>query len=96
MPHIEQMLAPHTMLMVHGATLHGVLDDDGGEACDCGFEYGETTGYGTTTGTESKNTDETFSQVATGLLSNTLYHFRALATNSGGTGYGDDATFTTF
>jgi len=77
------------------ATLNGTLDDDGGEACDCGFEYGETTDYGTLTGTESKETDETFSQDITGLLPNTTYHYRAIATNSAGTSYGSDRTFTT-
>ena len=96
MPSIEQMLAPPTMLMIHGATLNGTLDNDGGEACDCGFEYGETDSYGTTTSTESKETGGTFSQVLTELKANTTYHFRALATNAGGTGYGEDATFTTF
>ncbi|MBA7678520.1 hypothetical protein ES703_86796 [subsurface metagenome] len=30
-----------------------------------------------------------------GLIPNTVYHFRAFATNSVGTGYGDDETFTT-
>lgn len=92
---VDQLTAPH-MLMIHGATLNGTLVTDGGEACDCGFEYGLTTGYGTTTSTESKEAGETFSQVLTGLKQSTTYHFRALATNSGGTGTGDDATFTTF
>jgi len=78
------------------ATLNGTLDGDGGEACDCGFEYGETTDYGTETATESKETGETFSQVITELSRNTLYHFRTIATNAGGTGNGSDATFTTF
>ncbi|GAI90631.1 unnamed protein product, partial [marine sediment metagenome] len=36
------------------ATLNGTLDDDIGEACECGFEYGETTDYGTETPTQSK------------------------------------------
>jgi len=77
------------------ATLNGTLDNDGGEACACGFEYGLDTSYGTTTPTESKETDETFSQDLTGLSPNTTYHFRAIATNSAGTSYGSDATFTT-
>jgi len=81
---------------IHGATLHGTLDDDGGEACDCGFEYGEDTGYGTTTATQSKTTGQTFSQAITELKPLTTYHFRAIATNSIGTSYGSDATFTTF
>lgn len=92
--HISQLLAPSVMLTTRQATLNGTLDDEGSEACDCGFEYGLTTSYGTTTATESKNTGETFSQVVTGLSKNTLYHFRAIATNEAGTSYGSDATFT--
>ncbi|GAI88874.1 unnamed protein product, partial [marine sediment metagenome] len=77
------------------ATINGTLNQDGGEACDCGFEWGLDTGYGTTTPPQSKTTGETFSQVIGGLFPNTTYHFRAFATNSVGTGYGDDMTFTT-
>lgn len=76
-------------------TMNGTLDDDGGEACDCGFEYGETTDYGSTTATESKNTGETFAQEVRGLKGGTVYHFRAIATNTGGTGHGVDKTFHT-
>ncbi|MBU0847403.1 fibronectin type III domain-containing protein [Patescibacteria group bacterium] len=86
---------PATALSTIAATLNGILDDDSGEACDCGFEYGETTAYGTTTPTDSKETGETFSQAITGLSPNTTYHFRAIATNSAGTSYGSDQTFTT-
>ncbi len=77
------------------ATLNGTLNDDIGEACECGFEWGLDTDYGTITPTESKRTDEDFSQVIGGLIPNTVYHFRAFATNSFGTGHGDDETFTT-
>jgi len=77
------------------ATLHGTLDNDGGLTCECGFEYGLDTDYGTETLTESKETGETFSQALTGLLPNTTYHFRAIATNVAGTSYGADQTFTT-
>lgn len=86
---------PATGLAAVLATLNGTLNQDGGEACECGFEWGLDTGYGTTTPTESKVTGETFSQVIGGLVPNTVYHFRAFATNSVGTGYGDDETFTT-
>ncbi len=79
----------------HRAQLNGTLTDDGGEASDCGFEYGPTVAYGTTTPTENKVTGETFSQIVLGLLHNTTYHFRAFARNSGGTSYGVDRTFTT-
>jgi uncharacterized protein (TIGR02145 family) len=36
-----------------------------------------------------------FSGIITGLLPNTLYHVRAFAINSSGTGYGNEVTFTT-
>jgi hypothetical protein len=75
------------------ATLNGILVDDGGEACACGFEWGGTEEYGTTTPTESKNTSETFEQVISGLTPGKHYHFRALATNSAGTSYGSDRGF---
>ena len=37
----------------------------------------------------------TFTSSLTGLLPSTLYHIRAYATNTGGTSYGEDKTFTT-
>ncbi|MBA7567757.1 hypothetical protein ES708_09474 [subsurface metagenome] len=77
------------------ATINGTLNQDGGEACVCGFEWGLDIGYGVTTPPQSKTTGETFSQVIGGLIPNTVYHFRAFATNSVGTDHGDDRTFTT-
>ncbi|GAJ02864.1 unnamed protein product, partial [marine sediment metagenome] len=86
---------PATALSAIAATPNGKLDSDGGEVCQCGFEWGLDTGYGTTTPPQSKTTDETFSQVIGGLFPGTTYHFRAFATNSGGISYGADRTFTT-
>ena len=77
------------------ATLNGTLDDDGGEACDCGFEWGKTETYSETTPTQSKTIGESFSQALTGLSPSTTYHFRAFAINSAGTAYGADRTFAT-
>ncbi len=77
------------------STVNGTLDDDGGEACDCGFEYGLTAAYGNTTPTQSRTTGQTFEQTIGGLAQGTPYHFRAFATNSAGTSYGADRTFTT-
>lgn len=77
------------------ATLNGTLDDDGGEACGCGFEWGETEAYGNTTPTQSRTTGQNFAQTITGLDPNTTYHFRAFATNAAGTSYGSDRTFKT-
>jgi hypothetical protein len=77
------------------AALPGELTYDGGEACDCGFEWGETVAYGDTTPTQSEKTGQPFSQIISGLLPDTTYHFRAFATNSAGTSYGVDREFTT-
>ena len=82
-------------MSVHKATLNGYLDDDGGETCACGFEWGLTTAYGNTTPTQDCNTGDVFWQTITDLEPETTYHFRAFATNSQGTSYGADMSFTT-
>ncbi|MBA7558434.1 hypothetical protein ES708_00037 [subsurface metagenome] len=84
-----------TGLGAMAATLNGTLDNDGGEACDCSFEWGLDTGYGTTTPIQSKTTGQPFSQVIHGLFPGTTYHFRAFAANSVGMSYGADRSFTT-
>lgn len=84
---------PATDILQKQAAVNGTLDDDGNEACDCGFEWGETDGYGNTTPTQSKTTGESFSQLLSELSPNVTYHFRAFATNSFGTSYGADRTF---
>ncbi len=86
---------PATAIASDTATLNGTLDADGGEACACGFQWGETIAYGNTTPTQSKTTGQTFAQTITGLDPNKTYHFRAFATNAAGTSYGADRTFTT-
>ena len=77
------------------ATLNGTLIEDGGEVCQCGFEWGLDTTYGYFTPTQGKTMGQTFSQVIGGLVPNTTYHFRTIATNSVGTIYGTDRTFST-
>src|SRR5207237_723074 len=61
------------------------------------FQYGTTTSYGLTTAIQSKTGDTYQNVVATigGLTASTTYHFRIVATNSAGTRYGADRTFTT-
>jgi len=75
------------------AILNSLLDDDGGEACECGFEWGLTPAYGSVTPTQSRVTGLSSSQIIYGLFPGTTYHFRAFATNSVGTGYGADKSF---
>jgi hypothetical protein len=62
------------------------------------FEYGTTTSYGSQTTQASAGAGDDWKLVAmaaTGLEPSTTYHFRAVATNSEGTTYGADRTFTT-
>jgi len=75
------------------ANINGGLDDDGGEPCECGFEWGPTIAYGLTTQTDSKIKGETFSQLIRGLFPGRAYYFRAFATNSVTTAYGAGLSF---
>jgi hypothetical protein len=62
------------------------------------FQYGTTTNYGGTTPltyVSSSTPNQALSSLITGLLRGTLYHYRIVATNSEGTGFGSDLTFTT-
>jgi hypothetical protein len=81
-----------------GATLNGTANPNG-SATTGDFEYGLTTAYGSTTpnqalGSGSAGVAITGGSIP-GLACNTLYHFRATATNPGGTTAGSDQTFTT-
>ncbi len=87
---------PATGVGMVSANPNGTLDDNGGDLCECGFEWGETVAYGNTTPTQTKVTGEIFSQALSGLTPGTTYHFRAFATNMAGTSYGVDRTFTTY
>ena len=86
---------PATELGIEAATLNGTLNDDLGEACACGFQWGKTVAYGNTTPTQSKTAGQSFLQAITGLKPNTTYHFRAQARNSAGVASGADMTFKT-
>ena len=80
------------------ATLNGVINSDGGEACQYRFEYDTNSGepYAYNTGwTGSKTTGQSFSQALTSLNKGTKYYFRAQAKNSAGTASGSELTFLT-
>jgi parallel beta-helix repeat protein len=77
------------------ATLTGNLDNTGGETCQVWFEYGTTTSYGSSTTKLSMSLTGPFSAIISTLSDDTTYHFRACASNSKGTRYGSDKTFTT-
>ena len=78
------------------ATLNGSLDPHG-LATSVSFQYGTTTSYGHTTPTQSQsgNTYRNIAAAISGLTTHTTYHFRMMATNSGGTRLGSDGIFTT-
>jgi len=73
-----------------------VTNDGGGTVSARGVCYG-TTANPTIAGSHTTNGSGTgvFTSSLTGLTSGTTYHIRAYATNSAGTSYGSDETFTT-
>jgi len=79
------------------ATLKGTVNPNG-TSTSVYFQYGTTTSYGSTTASQaigSGTTSVTVSQAVSGLICNTVYHFRAVATNGSGTTRGLDQTFST-
>jgi hypothetical protein len=88
---------PPTGVAVHTATL-GAEVNPMGAATSYHFEYGTTSGYGTSTptvGAGAGSEYQTASQPLTGLEANTTYHYRLLATSSNGTTTGPDIALTT-
>ena len=87
---------PATLIASFSATLNGSLDPHGLTTTGY-FQYGTTTSYGSTTPMLSYtgNTYLNTSANITGLMANTIYHFRIVAHNSAGTTFGSDRTFTT-
>jgi hypothetical protein len=79
------------------ARLQGLLDQDGGEACEYRFQYGFASGvYSLETSWEgAKTTGQTFYADVTGLSSDTTYYFRAQARNGAGVSNGAEKSFTT-
>ena len=79
------------------ATLGGNVTDDGDDSVTArGVAWGVNSNP-TISGNKTSNGRGTgeFSTTLSGLEKNTLYHYRAYATNSEGTSYGSDMTFTT-
>jgi hypothetical protein len=88
-----------TSILTTTATGNGEVTDDGGDTITArGFCWSTsanpTTSDGHTTDSGSYHEGE-FSGSMTSLSASTLYHYRAYGTNSKGTSYGDDVTFTT-
>lgn len=88
-----------TAITATGATLNGTVSSNGA-GTTVTFQYGLTTGYGSTATAAQSPLAAGASGVAvsaavSGLACNTLYHFRVVGANSNGTVNGADATFTT-
>jgi len=86
-----------TSVTTNSATLNGTVNPNR-ESTTYYFEYGTTASYGSaTTETDAGSGTEEVSASAdiAGLSEGTSYHFRLVATNTIGTNYGEDATFTT-
>jgi subtilase family serine protease len=82
------------------ATLNAAVNPRGEALSACEFEYGTSTGYGSSvpcsTPPGSGSSPVAVSALlATGLTANTEYHYRISATNAAGTGQGADVTFKT-
>jgi hypothetical protein len=81
----------------NSATLDALVNP-GNAPTSCYFAYGTSTNYGGFTATNSLSAGTnslTVSNQISGLLSGTLYHYRAFATNSAGGTNTSDATFNT-
>jgi hypothetical protein len=87
-----------TSITTTGATLNGTVNANG-SSTTVTFQYGLTTSYGSTvTAAQSPVTGATVTAVSaaiSGLSTCTLYHYRTVGVNAGGTTYGNDMTFTT-
>ncbi len=89
-----------TDITASGATLNGNVTSDGGATVTArGFVYGATAnpaigGAGVTQAASGSGTGA-FTANISGLTAGSTYHVRAYATNSEGTSYGTDVTFTT-
>jgi len=77
------------------ATIYGYISATGGENPTRYFEYGKTTGYELGSIDKGVGGVGWVSHDLSSLDTETLYYYRAYATNSGGTGYGDQKTFNT-
>jgi uncharacterized protein (TIGR02145 family) len=89
--------APVAAITATDATTGGDVTSDGGAAVTArGVAYGTSQNPTTANSTTSNGTGTgVFNSTLTGLTASTLYYVRAYATNSVGTAYGNEVSFTT-
>jgi plastocyanin len=87
---------PAAFIASFSATLKGSLNPDG-LSTTFHFQYGTTTSYGLTTAPQTQigDTSRPVSANILSLAANSTYHFRIVASNTAGTTFGNDTTFTT-
>ena len=87
---------PATNVAGFSATLNGTVNPNGLSTA-VHFDYGITTNYGFSTATQTYqgSTTQNVSANVSGLTAGATYHFRIVASNSAGTTYGADRSFTT-
>lgn len=90
-------LPPSEVLKTGSAILHGEVNPLGFSGqTTVYFEWGVTTAYGSSTAPQTKSGGNTFVAISdslTGLSPNTPYHYRIVATNDRGSGFGADQSF---
>jgi phosphodiesterase/alkaline phosphatase D-like protein len=92
---------PASSITQTSATLNGTVNPEGANVSNCHFEYGTTVSYGvsvpcaTLPGSGTSPVAVSAALPPGTLSENTAYHYRIVATNSSGTSYGSDETFTT-
>ena len=87
---------PANAITSTAATVNGTVNPNGADT-SYHFEFGLTTSYGQRTSADdagSGNSAVNVSANLSGLQPGATYHFRLVATNPGGTGFGADMTFT--
>jgi len=81
------------------ATLNATVNPNEEAVSDCHFEYGASPSYGSSVPCSSLpgsgSSPVPVSAPVAGLSANTIYYFRIVASNPGGTSYGNEQTFMT-
>src|SRR5207302_1035435 len=97
-PPALETAAPSSLVQT-SAKLNATVNPDGSTVSDCRFEYGSTSAYGTSAPCASLPGSGTsavaVSASVEGLVANSTYHFRLVASNAGGTSTGADQTLRT-